>query len=108
MPDLDFQVEAAEAARFAASPMLIFKLRISNQDAAEIVHSVALRCQIQIEATQRRYDPDEREKLTDIFGSPERWNQTLRNMLWTHTTVIVPPFQGSCLVDLPVPCTFDF
>ncbi len=29
-------------------------------------------------------------------------------MLWTHASVIVTPFQGNTLVDLSVPCTFDF
>jgi hypothetical protein len=29
-------------------------------------------------------------------------------MLWTHASVVVPPFTDSILVDLPVPCTFDF
>jgi hypothetical protein len=29
-------------------------------------------------------------------------------MLWTHTSIVVPRFTDSILVDLPVPCTFDF
>jgi len=29
-------------------------------------------------------------------------------MLWTHSSVTVPPFTGSTMVDLPVECTFDF
>ena len=29
-------------------------------------------------------------------------------MLWTHTSAMVPPFQGETIIDLPVPCTFDF
>ena len=32
----------------------------------------------------------------------------LRNLLWTHVNVNVPPFRDSTMVDLPVPCTFDF
>jgi hypothetical protein len=43
-----------------------------------------------------------------LFGEPERWSQTLRNLLWTHVNVNIPPFQGETVVDLPVPCTFDF
>ena len=38
----------------------------------------------------------------------ERWGQTLRNLLWTHASVNVPPFEDATVVDLPVPCTFDF
>ncbi|MDQ3585546.1 MAG: DUF6084 family protein [Acidobacteriota bacterium] len=108
MPDLNFQVEGAQALTYAAAPLLIFKLRITNADADEPIQTIALRCQIQIEPTRRRYDAQEQERLLDLFGEPERWGQTLRTMLWTHASVVVSPFVGSTLVDLPVPCTFDF
>ena len=74
----------------------------------EIIHTVALRAQIQIEATRRKYDANEQERLLDLFGEPDRWGQTLRSMLWTHASVVVPRFAGSVLADIPVPCTFDF
>ena len=108
MPDLGFKVEGAEVAKFSASPQLEFKLRITKADPAETVHSVALRCQIQIEVTRRPYAAEEQEKLRDLFGEPDRWSQTLRNLLWTHVNLNVPPFKGETVVDLPVPCTFDF
>jgi hypothetical protein len=108
VPELSFQVEGAEAVPFAASPLLAFKLRIANADAGEQIQSVALRCQIQIETTKRHYTAEEKERLRDLFGEPERWGQTLRAMLWTHATAIVTRFNGSTLVDLQVPCTFDF
>jgi hypothetical protein len=105
---LSFQVESAEAVPFAASPLLAFKLRVANANADEPIQTVALRCQIQIESTRRHYNAEEKERLLDLFGEPERWGQTLRAMLWTHASVIVTPFQGSTVVELPVPCTFDF
>ena len=108
MPDLDYKVEAAEAVAFAAAPQLAFKIRITNANAEEQIQSIALRCQIQIQATQRKYAVEEQKRLLDLFGVPERWSRTLRSMLWTHATVMLPPFLGSILVDLPVPCTFDF
>jgi hypothetical protein len=108
MPDLNFQVEGAEAVPFTVSPLLAFKLRITNANAEEQIQTVALRCQIQIEVTRRHYEAQEKERLLDLFGEPVRWAQTLRAMLWTHTSVIVTPFQASTLVELPVPCTFDF
>jgi hypothetical protein len=108
MSDLSFQVESAEAVAFAASPLLAFKLRITNADEEVRIQTIALRCQIQIESTRRKYNVGEQERLLDLFGEPERWSRTLRAMLWTHASVIVTPFQGSTLVDLPVPCTFDF
>ena len=34
------------------------------------------------------------------FGEPDRWGQTLRSMLWTHASVVVPRFTGSVLADI--------
>jgi Family of unknown function (DUF6084) len=108
MPDLSFQIEKAEAQRFTVAPTLLFKLRIGNAVAGEIIHSVALRCQIQLEVTRRQYSAEDQKQLRDLFGEPERWGQTLKTMLWTHASVVAPSFQDSAVVDLPVPCTFDF
>ncbi len=108
MPELSFQIESAKAERHSLAPLLLFKLRIDNADPEELIESVALRCQMQIESQRRRYSADEQSRLSDLFGEPERWNQTLPPMLWTHTSAIVPPFDGSTLADLPIPCTFDF
>ena len=69
---------------------------------------MVLRCQIQIEATKRHYGPGEESRLRDLFGERERWGQTLRAMLWTHASVVVPPFTGETIAELPVPCTYDF
>jgi Family of unknown function (DUF6084) len=108
MPELSFHVERAEVVPFAVAPQIAIKLRLTNADPEEAVHTVALRCQIQIEVTRRQYTPEEQDGLRDLFGEPERWGQTLRTLLWTHTSTVVPPFVGSTEVDLPVPCTFDF
>jgi hypothetical protein len=108
MPDLNFQVETAEVTPYAAAPQLALKLRVTNADAGEAIHTVALRCQIQIEATRRRYSAEDQQSLLDLFGQPDRWSQTLRTLLWTHASVVIPSFRESTLVDLPVPCTFDF
>lgn len=108
MPDLSFEVETAEAVPFAVAPMLAFKLRVANRYADEPIHTVALRCQIMIDPARRGYKGEDQERLRDLFGEPERWGQTLRPMLWTHASVIVASFTGSCVVDLQVPCTFDF
>jgi len=108
MPDLAITVEKAEVVPFAAAPTLAFKLRVANADPTEIIHTVVLRCQIQIEVTRRRYTPQEQEHLRDLFGEPERWGKTLRNLLWTNTSTVIPPFTGSTTADLHVPCSFDF
>lgn len=108
MPDLSFRVESAAAVPYAAAPAIDFNLRIDNSPAPEVIHTVALRCQIQMEVTRRRYTPEEQEHLLDLFGEPGRWSQTLRNMLWTNTSLVVSSFHGSTLAKMQVPCTFDF
>jgi hypothetical protein len=107
MPDLDFAVEGAEVVTFAVAPTLALKLRITDSG-EQPVHAVMLDCQVRIEAPRRRYVPAERERLGELFGDPSRWSQTLRSLLWTHASVNVPPFTGSVLVDLRLPCTYDF
>jgi Family of unknown function (DUF6084) len=108
MPDLSFRIEGATVVPFAAAPMLAFKLRVENGVASETIHSVALRCQIQIDVTRRRYTAEEQKRMLDLFGEPDRWSQTLRSLLWTHASIVVPRFQRSTLADLQIPCTFDF
>jgi len=106
VPDLDFRVEGAEVLEYAAVPSLLFKLRIENLQ-EEPIRSVVLNTQIRIAATQRHYEPAEQERLLELFGEPHRWRNTLRSLLWTHTTLQVSPFSGSTVVDMPVPCTYD-
>ncbi len=108
MPEIDFEVTGAEAVKYAASPLLNLKLRLTNKHSDEQIQSVMLRCQIHLEVTRRRYSDEEKRRMFDLFGEPERWGQTLKTMLWTHANVVVPPFAETALVDLPVPCTFDF
>jgi hypothetical protein len=108
MPDLSFKIEEAAAISFAVAPALAFKLRVENANPAESIHTVALRCQIQIDVTRRRYTPEEQARMRDLFGEPDRWSQTLRSLLWTHANAVIPSFRGSTVVDLHVPCTFDF
>src|ERR1700721_3972894 len=108
MPELNFQIEGAQAVPYAASPLLSFNLRLTNSGPEESIHTVVLRAQIQIEVTRRHYSHEEQSKLRDLFGEPDRWGQTLRNLLWTHAIVVVPRFTGSIVAEIPVPCTFDF
>jgi hypothetical protein len=108
VPDLSFRVESAESVPFAAAPTLSLKLRVENAVPGETIHTIALRAQIQIESTRRRYSDKDKERLLDLFGEPDRWSRTLRSMLWTHAGVVIPAFTTSAIADLQVPCTFDF
>jgi len=107
MPDLDFHVEHAEPVQFAASPTISFRLRVGNAS-GEKIHTAILRCQIQIEVTRRKYDPEEQRKLRDLFGEPERWSRTLRSLQWTHVSSVVPAFDSEIAIEVQVPCSFDF
>lgn len=107
MPELDFAIDGVEVARYAATPLLKFKLRVTSA-AEDDIANVALQCQIHIEAARRRYEPGEQQGLLELFGEPGRFGQTVKTMLWTHASVSIPAFQGSCVVDLPVACSFDF
>jgi hypothetical protein len=108
MPELNFQIESAHAVPYGASPLLAFELRVTNTGPEEAIHTVVLRAQIQIEVTRRHYSPEEQAKLLDLFGEPSRWGQTLKNLLWTNAIIIVPAFEKETIVELQVPCTFDF
>lgn len=107
MPDLSFQVENAETTPNAATPQITFKVRITNAE-PQPIHSIALRVQVQIEPVRRRYTSIEQEHLKELFGEPERWSKSLHPLLWANVNVSVPGFAGSTVVDVPVPCTFDF
>ena len=107
MPELHFQIEGAEAVPFAAIPMIALKLRVTNLPATETIHSLTLRCQVQIEPAKRRYAGPEQDKLRDLFGEPERWGSTLRARLWTMVGTSLRPFTGTTTAQLTVPCSFD-
>jgi len=107
MPDLTFFVDGVEAVAFAAAPTLAFKLRVANAHPTEQIHSILLRCQIQLETTRRRYERREQQGLFDLFGPPPDWGRTLRRLLWAQVSASVPGFVQSTVVDLPVPCTCD-
>jgi hypothetical protein len=108
MPELSFKVEQASVVPFAASPTIAFQLHVANAPEDQAIHTIALNCQIQIEVTRRRYTPEEQQQMLDLFGEPDRWSQTLRSLLWTNVSAVLPGFRGSTQADLRVPCTFDF
>ncbi len=107
MTDLAFEVLDVLAQEYAAAPQLLFRLRIT-ETSGEVVHAIALRCQLRIEPQRRPYDGGEQAGLTDLFGTSDRYGQTLKPFLWTHATAMVQGFTGDTEIDLPVSCTYDF
>lgn len=107
MTDLAFEVLDVQPQEHAAAPHLLFRLRI-RETSGEVVHAIALRCQLRIEPQRRPYDEREQQGITDLFGTSERYSTTLKPFLWTHATAMVQGFTGSTEIDLPVACSYDF
>jgi hypothetical protein len=107
MSKLAFSVIDARIEPYAIVPTLIFRLQIA-EGTGEQIHAIALRCQIQVETRRRHYSPVEKSQLLELFGEPDRWGDTLRTLLWTHATLMVPGFQDTIAIDLPITCTYDF
>src|SRR3954469_9904792 len=104
--ELAFAVEGAERLEHAAVPTLRFALRITAPEGVAI-RSVLLDTQIQIAARRRGYDKGAGGKRCGLFGPPPGWGSPLRTLPWTRVPSVVPPFTGSTLVDVPVPCSYD-
>jgi len=60
-----------------------------------------------IEPARREYDDQTRERLSGLFGAPERWAVTTHSLVWAQLDVVVPAFTGSTVVAVPVPCSYD-
>jgi hypothetical protein len=106
VPELAFAVEGAAPLEHAAAPTLRFALRIESLDERPI-KSILLDTQIQIAARRRPYDAAAHDRLFELFGPSANWGTSLRTLLWTRTTRVVPPFTGDTVVDLDVPCSYD-
>jgi hypothetical protein len=105
-PDTDFAVLGARTVRYAAAPMLALDLQVSESSGRQ-VYMVALTIQLMIEPARRRYDDATRERLIELFGSPERWAVTTRSLVWSKLDVLVPAFTGSTTVSVPIACNYD-
>ena len=105
--DVNFSVEDAGMLDHAAVPTLKFAVRIGAEGERQI-RSIMLDVQIQIAARRRSYGDAEKERLLELFGEPDRWGTTLRTLLWTRLSQNVPGFTGETVIDLHVPCTYDF
>ncbi len=103
-PELSFSVEGAARVEHAAVPTLRFALRVVS-DAP--VRSVLLDAQLRIAARRRAYDDAAHDRLFELFGPVADWGTTLRSLLWTRVTLVVPAFVDETTVDLDVPCSYD-
>jgi len=107
MTDLAFSVVEVFPEPYAVAPQLTARLRIEERSGA-VVHAMALRCQVRIEPQRRRYSAEEESGLQDLFGSRDRWFDTLKPFLWMQASAMVQGFTDVTEVDLALPCTYDF
>ncbi len=107
MSDLRFSIVDARPEPYAMAPTLMARLRIRDAQGGRI-HAVALKVQVQVEAQRRHYSQAEEGRLFELFGEPARWGDTLKTLLWTHLSVMIPAFDGETEIDLPIPCSYDF
>jgi len=107
MTELDFRVLDVFVEPYAVAPQLTARLRVGEATGAT-VHSIALRAQVRLEPQRREYTRDEESALLDLFGSRDRWYDTLKPFLWMQVSTMVQGFSGVTEVDLALPCTYDF
>ena len=93
--------------RHAASPELALEVAIDDA-AARDVRSVLLSAQVWIEAKERAYSSEEKARLVELFGDSNRFDRTVRRVMWTKTSIVVPAFRSHTSIDLPLPCPWDF
>jgi hypothetical protein len=101
-----FTVLDVAAEPYAVVPQLTARLRI-DETTGQVVHAIALRCQVRIEPQRRRYDDTEQDALLGLFGERGRWSETLRPFLWMQCSTTVQGFTGRTEADLALPCTYD-
>lgn len=107
MPELKFFIEGVEARPHTLVPSLTMKLRVINAT-PEPVHSLLVRCQVQLDAPRRRYNEAERLRLRPLFAEPARWERTLRPLHWQTATALVGAFTGTTVAEVELPCSLDF
>jgi hypothetical protein len=103
---LQFLVLGAEPIEHAATPGVRFHLHVSEPEGRE-VYAVALSTQIHIDPARRSYDGETRERLVELFGTPERWGATTHSFQWARIEALVPSFTESIAFTVEVPCTYD-
>lgn len=106
MSTLRFACTGSRPEPYAAGPAIELDLLVDDGTGRR-VHTVALKVQVRIDPRGRRYTDAETARLTDLFGEPHRWGETLNAMQLATVPVMVPSFVGSVRVPVPVPLSFD-
>ncbi len=106
-PPLRFRALGAQPSSAFATPTIELWVEIACEAPYEI-RTIALNVEVRIAAQRRRYETPERERLFDLFGDPSVWQHSLRSVQWMRASVNVASFSGSTVIEIPLPCTYDF
>lgn len=106
MAEFSFDCTGVTAQQYSAAPALDIALRISETTGAK-VDALALRCQVRVEPTRRRYSSAEAARLFDLFGDAPRWPDTLKPLQVATISAMVPGFRGATDATLALPCNYD-
>lgn len=104
MAEPSFDCLGVRVEPYAATPTLTFRLGLSGFGE---VNTVALRCQLRIEPQRRQYSEADTPLLADLFGTRDRWGDTLKPLQFAEVATMVGGFTDATEVDLPVPCPYD-
>ena len=105
-PEPEFEITSAAHAAFTATPTMIFSVTATEPSGHEI-QSIALTIQVMIDPARRGYDPETRERLSELFGPPASWAPATSGLVWARVSATVPRFSGSTIFGIEVPCTYD-
>ncbi|MDP9228642.1 MAG: DUF6084 family protein [Actinomycetota bacterium] len=105
-PWLKFEITGAQFLKYAAAPTLSFAVDINDESGCEIFMA-SLTVQIQTEPKKRSYTPEERERLTELFGDPKKWGQSAQRLQLSAEKVLLRPFTGTTSVDVEMLCNYD-
>ena len=106
VPAPEFEITGAAHLAFAATPTMLFGALASEPQGIE-VQSIALTAQVMIDPARRGYDPETRERLSELFGPPASWAPSTSGLAWARVATNVPGFTGATTFGIDVPCTYD-
>lgn len=106
MTDLEFTMLDAAPAHRSAVPAIIFRMRVRSP--GDPIEALVLHADVRLEPQWREYDAAQQKLLEDLFGTPERWDKTLRALTWADVPVMVKAFSQETEFEVRVPCTYDF
>jgi hypothetical protein len=105
-PEPEFEITGVRSLERAATPTLSLSGAVSDRSGRRVL-MIALTALITVEPGERSYGDDDRGRLIELFGEPERWASTTGSFRWTQADVVVPSFRGEGGFEIPIHCTYD-